>query len=366
MKHFVLLGLVSALTALVALPANPALGATYVVDTIDDDPGVTMTACTGAPGDCSLRGAITNANASGAGDVITFDPSVFNPATINIASALPTLTGGGDTIDGSGVSVTIQGAEARTFDCLVISSANNTVKGLELTDCDAAVLLSGAASGNTIGPANTIFDNQTGISVSNSASSNLIAGNKIGTNAAGDAIPPEGGNFDGIVISGLNNTVGGTTVSARNVISGNANAGIQIFQGNENFVYGNFIGTGVGGASDLGNGSGLGLVAADANVIGGTAPGQRNLISGNSNRNVLLLSGSDLNTLSGNIIGPDINGSAVGMTNGGGLIIASGSGNNTIGPYNVISANSLGIEIDGQGTTGNVVKGNRIGAGVSR
>ena len=71
-------GLAGALTAatgvllllLLVGGAEPAYAAAYVVDTTSD---ATLTACTVAAGDCSLRGAITNANASGSGDTITFD-----------------------------------------------------------------------------------------------------------------------------------------------------------------------------------------------------------------------------------------------------------------------------------------------------
>jgi hypothetical protein len=46
----------------------------------------------------------------------------------------------------------------------------------------------------------------------------LVEGNYIGTNTAGSAAM---GNLDGIEDSGGNNTIGGTTSGARNIISGN-------------------------------------------------------------------------------------------------------------------------------------------------
>src|SRR3990172_12519469 len=100
--HLVVLVTLAALAALFSLPAGPAAGASFVVDTTADDPGIALQ-CGGGPGDCSLRGAITAANVNPPGDVITFDPAVFPPGTITIAgSGLPNLTGGGDTIDGTG------------------------------------------------------------------------------------------------------------------------------------------------------------------------------------------------------------------------------------------------------------------------
>lgn len=56
--------------------AFPAIGASYIVNTIGDVSEANP--CAGAPGDCSLRDAITLANRHGHEDNgITFDPTVF-------------------------------------------------------------------------------------------------------------------------------------------------------------------------------------------------------------------------------------------------------------------------------------------------
>jgi hypothetical protein len=369
MNHgrFLILATLSALVAFLALPASPALGATYEVDTTDDDAGIAKSACTGSADDCSLRGAITNANtASSPGDLITFDATVFNPGTIAIASALPNLSDGGDTIDGTGATgVVIDSTdEARGFICLPIVSAGNTVKGLQLTDCSMGVALDASGDNNTIGPGNTMFDNTAGVVAFSGTDGNTIIGNKIGTNAAGTAIPAEGGNTTGInMVGGTNNTVGGTSPADRNVISGNS-TGISFASvtATGNTVIGNFIGTDAAGTGDLGNSVGLSASNSAANnTIGGTAPGQGNLISGNSLINVNLSSSAASNEISGNIIGPDVNGSGA-LVSGDGVRIQNGASNNTIGPRNVISGNSShGVRIQGSGTTGNVVRGNFIG-----
>src|SRR3990172_5905183 len=217
--HLVVLVTLAALAALFSLPAGPALGASYVVDTTADDPGIALQGG-GGPGDFSLRGAITAANVNPAGDVITFDPAV---TTIPIASVLPSLSGGGDSIDGSGATVIIDSTdEGRGFNCLNVPSAGNTIKGLQFTDCASAILINDVVSDNNIiGPGNTFFDNNTGINISIAgATGNTIIGNKIGTNAAG-AAAAEGGNSTGINIFGASNTVGGASPSDRNIISGN-------------------------------------------------------------------------------------------------------------------------------------------------
>ena len=52
----------------------------------------------------------------------------------------------------------------------------------------------------------------------------VVAGNKIGTNLAGTAALPNNG-FGIAILQATATTIGGTTPAARNVISGNTNAG---------------------------------------------------------------------------------------------------------------------------------------------
>ena len=87
---------------------------TFKVDTSVDNPA--LTACTAAPGDCSLRGAITRANANPGLDTITF-AAVTNGAPIVLSGAanedgnasgdLDILDGGDLTIQGNGAVKTI-------------------------------------------------------------------------------------------------------------------------------------------------------------------------------------------------------------------------------------------------------------------
>ena len=342
---------VLAVLAALSLDPSPAIGASYIVDRGDDLP---VTTCSAAPNDCTLRGAITSANAGGAGDVITFDPAV---TAVALGAALPPLAGGNDTVDGGG-NVTIDAnGEAPTFACVTLSSPGNVIKGLAFTDCSTAVLLGSAASdNNTIGPGSTMFDNVTGVHISSaSAVGNSIVGNKIGTNAAGNAIPPEGANTTGVLIAGVGNTVGGTTASTRNVISGNVR-GLWL-TGDSNTAIGNYVGTDVNGTVDLGNTAGF-EINGSSNTVGGPAPGQGNLVSGNDSN--LAISGGVGSIVSGNSLGPDANGSAT-LTSGSGVTIQAAASGNTIGPRNTISDNTTGVLIDGAGTSNNVIKGNYIG-----
>ena len=83
----------------------------------------------------------------------------------------------------------------------------------------SAATIGGTASGagNTIG-----FNVAAGISISGiGATGDLIVGNLIGSDAAGDKL----GNGIGISVGAAGNTIGGTTSAAANVISSNSGAG---------------------------------------------------------------------------------------------------------------------------------------------
>jgi predicted outer membrane repeat protein len=78
-----------------------------IVDTVAD---VELRVCTRGAADCSLRGAITLANATEKADVITFDPKVFGvPRTIALTRPLPDLTTDMTIDAGNTAGVTIKG-----------------------------------------------------------------------------------------------------------------------------------------------------------------------------------------------------------------------------------------------------------------
>lgn len=109
---------------------------------------------------------------------------------------------------------------------------------------------------------------------------NRIEGNFIGTDASG---AQRRSNFFGVSV-GAGNTVGGTSLEARNVISGNRGRGVASYSGFGNRIEGNIIGTGKDGISSLGNG-GAGVYTEygrGGNTVGGTTPGAANIIAFNS------------------------------------------------------------------------------------
>ena len=130
----------------------------------------------------------------------------------------------------------------------------------------------------------------------------LIAGNAIGTDAQGFSIPGNptsdlGNASDGIFINESSQvTVGGITTGAGNTISGNHASGVFISgtvavsgggtSSSQNVIQGNRIGIGQGSQGQItavpNAVAGIILSNADSNTIGGSSPGDANVISGNS------------------------------------------------------------------------------------
>ena len=204
-----------------------------------------------------------------------------------------------------------------------------------------------------------------GVSITGSGTTaNKVTGNFVGTTAAGTAAVANTGSGVRISAGATNNTVGGTTAGARNVLSGNAQYGVQLADGGTtgNVVAGNYVGTDATGTARLANTTGVRLEpGADGTTIGGTAAGAGNLIAGNTGTGVSI--GSQGNVVQGNRIGLTTAGLPLGNATG----VAITTANNTVGgaaagARNVISGNSGdGVELTGPGATGNVVAGNYIG-----
>jgi hypothetical protein len=362
----------------------------------------------------SLRAAITSANQTPGPNPIAFNIPVSDPGfdgkvfTIKPLSALPTLTDNETTIDGDtqtdftgdsnplGPEIVLNGGSVGFVSGgLVVSSSGNIINALvsngfnntgidivgptatfnSVTGCylgtdrtgTSAVpntfdglALRGAASGNVIGgdsPAlrNLISGNVRNgitiqdITVGGGANNNTVQGNFIGVDATGKFALPNG--QDGIQIGPLasGNLIGGTNPLARNIISGNINSGVGFSLGNNiinNRVQGNFIGTNVDGVAAIPNHDGIGFNSTSLNAIGGTTPGARNIISGN-NQDGIICNGCANQIIQGNYIGTDVFGTTALPNGAGGVIIVSSPGPAT---NNVIGGTLLGA--------GNLISGN--------
>jgi hypothetical protein len=146
--------------------------------------------------------------------------------------------------------------------------------------------------GDTVeGGVNAISDNgEHGVeSVGTSSTTNVVLGNRIGTNFNGSSDFGNAG--DGVRIGNSSNAlIGGTQEGARNVISDNGDEGVWIIgtSANDNLIQGNFIGTDANGINNLGNDIGVSITGASGNSIGGTVDAAANKIALNSSQGVII------------------------------------------------------------------------------
>src|SRR2546422_5393213 len=234
-------------------PASPAqgLGQTFIVTNTNDS------------GAGSLRQAIIDSNLATTGtNTISFSIDAAGVQTITPLSALPDITqpviidGYTQTIasantlpigDSANLLIELNGADSGGVIGLHITAGNSTIKGLVINR-----FLSG------------------GIQID--AGGNTIAGNFIGTDAAGaSALASQ---VLGVFVHGSNNIIGGTNAADRNVGSGNGSQGVDISgaAATNNVVQGNYVGTNKDGTVSI-NENSFGILVesgASNNLIGGT------------------------------------------------------------------------------------------------
>jgi len=200
--------------------------------------------------------------------------------------------------------------------------------------------------GTTVGAGNVISGNHIGLIILNAyfdipSDGNVIQGNFIGTDKDGIGAVANVMGVRLVYESGIN-TIGGTVAGARNIISGNEQEGISldIVNGPGPLVQGNYIGTDVTGTRKLANGIGITMTGINA-TVGGDTPEERNLISGNAAAGIQFgpRFGS-ANRVSGNFIGTDKDGLAA-LGNGGHGVQFLGGGDNTIGGLTQTAGNTI-------------------------
>lgn len=318
----------------------------------------------GADGAISLREALLAANNTPNGptpDVIDFDilaPLVAGSHTISLLSLLPQIT------DSVILDATTDSDFANT-PVIILDGNNLNTEGLHLTN---------TADGSTIRGLVIRDFGQNAIYIDAGSDNNTIVGNYLGslTVAGTDAGDAEENTGYGIYIDGAHNTIGGTSVADRNVISGNG-GGIAIsgVDAHHNQILGNFIGTNAAGTALIGNGN-LGIVMASGatdNQIGSSTAGAANVIGGNLGGGIALwdFNTSD-NAIQGNYIGTDLT-ATVNLANWQeGIEIAYGASGNLIGGTgigqgNVITNNGnvlwAGVTVE-ETSSNNAILGNRI------
>jgi parallel beta-helix repeat protein len=260
------------------------------LDTTDSNVGDNI--CDDGSGNCTLRAAIQESNATTGTQTITFNISGTadfvnggqNGYTIQPTSGLPNIT---DTVNIDGY--TQPGSQANT------TIAPNPLNGRLLIELD------GSGAGNVNGLSlradsivirGLVINNFGEDAVDVDYDNSVIAGNYMGTEPDGTTAAPN----DNLAIgTGIGTTdglrIGGLVPADRNLVSGNGTVsqggGISPNTGHNNWtIQGNYIGVDKTGLVALGNaqpgGSGsLSLDNSDGHIVGGSQPGAINVISGN-------------------------------------------------------------------------------------
>ena len=214
------------------------------------------------------------------------------------------------------------------------------------------VTIADGATNNTIGGGlipNTISGQLGfGILISN-ADNNLVVGNYIGVNPTGQFAQPNG---SGVVVraGASGNVIGGPEPADRNIISGNYGdiypfgCGVMLLDAGtrDNRIIGNYIGTdAIAGRAVQNREAGVMIGAgASHNTIGGSEPGEGNLISGNGFGTLLpdlgrgihvFGDGTDHNAIAGNVVGASPDGANQLSNNGHAIAVIAGAEHTMIG-----------------------------------
>jgi hypothetical protein len=341
--RFLVAVLAAAATMLVAPQVAAAI--TYTVARTDDADGPCP-----AASNCSFRQAINSANASPGSDRIVFDIPPGGAQTIRpIARNLPPAT---DPVE---IDATTQpgytGAPVVELNGdldpmlpnygLEIQSGYSTIRGLLIDGFvgDGAAIFLG-------GPHNAVVGNYLGDVPGTPAT----APNSYGVRTA----------------SSPDNRIGGTSMSDRNVVSGNTRVGVLVGEGSpRNAVQGNYVGTDPTGQAGVPGvqATGIQIEHGDQSAVGGTATGAGNVVALNGEG--IFVNAVNV-TIEGNYVGTDATGTRpLGNIFGVTLIFASGTevGGNSTAARNVIADNQeAGVFLDLQ-SSDNAVQGNFIGVG---
>jgi CSLREA domain-containing protein len=370
--------------------AAPSTGeAVFVVNTVADrvDAAPGDGVCATADGACSLRAAIEEGNRRPGRDHVHFDIG-GTPAggirTITLQNQLPIINSlsGGLVIDGytqpgaaenthpyasnARLRVQIRGAAGLKKALVLITSPENTIRGLAIYQSFRPITLIGVDAHH-----NEIVGNWIGIDAS---AGNGVLSNTWGTNGTG-----------GILLDAYahDNRIGKPGDEHRNVVSGNPAHGIYL---NHEFVENNLVQNNIVGLSPAGDRAipnrieGIDLnFGASHNLIGGTAPGERNVASGNGASGVELSHGwnytraprADLSEMY-NVRGNRVVGNYVGLLPDG--TWAAYAENGTVAGVHVqdvsidnlvegnwIAGSRNGVRVSGDFTALNVVRDNVIG-----
>jgi CSLREA domain-containing protein len=238
-------------------------------------------------------------------------------------------------------------------DATGLSGLGNGQNGVFIT-ADGTILSGNTISGNLSN--GVLVDGHQGT---------LLTGNFIGVNSAGSQhINNIACGI--LLHNASNNWIGGGGAGVGNVISGNMNAGIKIAAdvgsvATGNGIQGNKIGTDAGGVTGIANQVGI-YITGSGNTIGGPSLDARNLISGNYGDGIRIQGSA--NVVQNNYIGTDISGKNPLGNQYNGVRLEGGAANNSIGTDtagNFIAFNTgPGVALFDDAGTGNLIQANSI------
>ena len=305
----------------------------------------------GSSGPGTLTDAITQADAGGIPANIVFAIPGGGPQKISTQTALPAVTVP-VTIDGT----TESGTPAGSMGIFIDNSSSQTAG-------DGLVLGAGSDGSTIRGLAIGGFTSLESAAIRVFSNNDTIAGNYIGTDASGFK---NDSNSTGVIVQGSNNLIGGTGPTDRNVISGNG-TGIQVTDATAtgNRIVGNYVGADPSGAHVV-TGSGTGIVldgTSSGSKVGGTTPGSGNVVVSKLVQDAVQVNQSTGNFVNGNLLGTDATGSVV-LGDDIGVELDGGATGNTIGsvgPGANVIAGSADVGVLVLGASGNTIAGNFIG-----
>jgi hypothetical protein len=372
----------AAVVAVAATVATPAQAATFWVTNVSDvNAG-------------SLRRAIEAAEAQPDHDTIKFDIPGSGPHKITLVAKLPIMSEP-VTIKGYSQPGSVQATSTSPAEPTIEIDASAAGRGLEIGGDGSEVrglAIHSAQYQNVMIEGHEI----------------VFAGSHVGTNRTGDETKPASG--CNVLVYGEDNLIGGPRHVDRNVIAGSqvevcvadrrneiANnrigtsadgradlgfatgllltrsapetvvrdnlisglgMGIEVY-GDDNTLQGNRVGTDIDGTAALPNGSGINVEGGDHNTIGGTGPDEGNLISGNVYDGLQLENGDaddEPDEEAGPAVGNRVLGNLIGTDINGTAPLGNSS---TLGVQAVILAGANDSTIGGhQEGAGNVIAAN--------
>jgi hypothetical protein len=298
----------------------------------------------------SLRWAINQANTHAGRDKIAFSAGLSGQA-IRPTTALPAVTDARTVIDGDidddgAPDVSLDGRLLSDGTGLEIRADRCTVRGLAIYGFPGSgLLLTGASYG-------------------------YVVGCHLGVNRAGTAaLVNTGGDLR--LDRSNNNTIGGAAAADRNIVGGGGldvvvrTWGISLNESRRNTIIGNYVGLTRDGSAGLGAiGTGIAIFQSHGNVVGGSSPGEGNVVAGLWRG--VWVSQSDRNVIAGNVFGLAANGNTLVPFDAECMALDFGSEDNLIGgtsagDRNVFAGGTIGVAFRYPETVNNTVQGNYFG-----